>query len=112
MKQALRIIFASALATAAVIKAVPALAEAAPAQSVSIVRTADLDLSTRDGRQALDRRLVTAASEVCGEGADVDLAGQNDVRSCRKDVLAQARVKTGAIVAGRTAERTILIAAR
>lgn len=109
---AIRIILTSALITAAVIKGVPALAEAAPAQTISIVRTADLDLSTRDGREALDKRLVTAANDVCGAAADVDLAGRNDVRLCRKDVLAQARAKTDAIAAGRTAERTILIAAR
>ena len=108
---AIRIILTSALVTAALIKGVPALAEA-PSQTVSIVRTADLDLSTRDGRDALDRRLVIAANEACGTAADVDLAGQNDVRSCRKQVLAQARVKTEAIVAGRTTERSILIAFR
>ncbi len=47
MRQTLKIIAVSALATAAVIKAVPAFAE--PAQNVSIVRTADLDLSSADG---------------------------------------------------------------
>ena len=109
---AIRIILTSALVTAAVIKAVPALAEAAPAQTISIVRTADLDLSTREGRGALDKRLVAAANAVCGAAADVDLAGHNDVRLCRKDVLAQARARTDAIAAGRTDERTILIAAR
>lgn len=74
--------------------------------------TADLDLSTRDGRDTLDRRLAIAASEACGAAADVDLAGRNVVRQCRKDVLAQARARTDAIVAGLTAERTIVVAAR
>lgn len=109
---AIRIILTSALITAAVIKGVPALAETAPAQSVSIVRTADLDLSTPGGRDALHKRLVIAASEACGAAADVDLAGRNDVRQCRQDVLAQARARSGAIVAGRTTERTIIVAAR
>jgi UrcA family protein len=109
---AIRIILTSALITAAVIKGVAALAEPAPAQSVSIVRTADLDLSTRNGRDALEHRLAIAASEVCGSAADVDLAGRNDVRQCRNDVLAEARAKSDAIVAGSAADRTILIAAR
>jgi UrcA family protein len=109
---AIRIILTSALITAAVIKGVPAFAESAPSQAVSIVRTADLDLSTRDGRNTLDRRLVIAADEACGAAADVDLAGSNDVRQCRAEVLAQARAKSDAIAAGRTAERTIRIAAR
>lgn len=109
---AIRIILTSALITAAVIKGVPALAETAPSPTVSIVRTADLDLSTRDGRDALDRRLVIAANEACGSAADVDVSGRNDVRRCRKDVLAEARARTGAIIAGRATDRTILIAAR
>ena len=91
MKQTLKIIAASALATAAIIKAAPLLAEPAPAPIVSVVHTADLDLSTKAGRAALDHRLVTAAFEVCGTASNVDLAGQNKVRVCRADVLAKAR---------------------
>jgi len=93
VKQILKIIAVSALATAAAIKAVPALSEPAPSQAVSIVRTADLDLSTKAGRDALDHRLVTAAYEVCGTAADVDPAGRNNVRQCRADVLANARTQ-------------------
>jgi UrcA family protein len=91
VKQTLKIIAASALITAVVIKAVPALAEAAPEQAVSIVHTVDLDLSTASGRQALDHRLVTAAYDVCGTASDADLAGKNQVRACRVEVLAKAR---------------------
>jgi len=91
MKQTVKIIAASALATGIAIKAVPALAEPAPVQNVSIVHTADLDLSTRAGREALDHRLVIAAHEVCGTASDVDLTGKNEVRACRADVLAKAR---------------------
>ena len=109
MKQTLKIIFASALATAAVIKAVPALAE--PVQNISIVRTADLDLSTRAGRDQLSHRLVIAAHEVCGSASDADLAGKNKVRQCRHDVLAEAGAKAQSLAAGEPRERTILIAA-
>ena len=90
MKQTIKIIAMSAFATAAVIKAVPAFSAPA-AQDVSIVRTADLDLTTAPGRAALDHRLVIAAHDVCGTASDVDLAGQNQVRACRSDVLAKAR---------------------
>jgi UrcA family protein len=93
MREMLKIIAVSALATAAVIKAVPALAESAPTESVSIVHTADLDLSTAQGRAALDHRLVIAAREVCGAASDFDLAGRNKVRQCRADVLAKARAQ-------------------
>ena len=107
---AIRIIITSALITAAFIKGAPALAE--PARAVSIVRIADIDLSTEAGQRALDHRLVLAASEVCGTAADVDLAGQNDVRQCRKDVLSDARSRLNRIAAGRLSKRDIVIAAR
>lgn len=89
MKKPFLIILGSALATGAIIKAAPALAE--PTQAVSVVRTADLDLSTTAGREALDHRLVLAAYDVCGTASDVDLAGKNAVRACRTAVLAKAR---------------------
>ena len=91
MKQTLKIIAASALATAAVIKTVPALAEPVAAQATSVVPTADLDLSSRQGREALDHRLVIAAYNVCGTSSDADLVGKNDTRACRVTVLAKAR---------------------
>jgi UrcA family protein len=91
VKKPFLIMLGSALVTGAVIKAAPALAE--PAQAVSVVRTADLDLSTQAGRAALDHRLIIAAGEVCGMASDVDLAGKNAVRQCRTDVLAKARAR-------------------
>ena len=109
MKNSILIAAASFLATAALIMAAPVLAEPAPAQNVSIVQTADLDLSTNSGRAKLDHRLVIAANEVCGAAADVDLAGQNAVYKCRADVLAKARTR-GEQLAGRGGT-TILIAA-
>jgi len=92
---ALRIIITSALITTAALKAVPALAQpaASPNINVSIVHTADLNLSTDAGRQALDHRLVQAAREVCGTASDADLAGKNKVRACRVTVLADARAQ-------------------
>jgi UrcA family protein len=99
MKQTLKIIAISALATAAVIKAVPAFAEPAPTQNVTIVQTGDLDLSTKVGRTALDHRLVTAAYEVCGTPSDSDLVGKNQARECRADVLASARARSGQLAA-------------
>ena len=109
MKQTLKIIAASALATAALIKAVPVLADPAPIE-VSIVHTADLDLATEAGRRSLDHRLVTAAYDVCGATFDVDLAGSNDVRTCRVSVLAKARIESRQLASRSGAN--IIIAAR
>jgi UrcA family protein len=106
MKQTLKIIAASALATAALIKAAPILAEPTPVQNVSIVRTVDLNLSTDAGRRQLDQRLMIAARDVCGTASDADLAGKNQVRACRADVLAKARA-TSAELASRGAAITV-----
>ena len=103
MKQTLRIILASFLATAAVIKGAPALAEPAPSNvNISVVRTADLDLSTNAGRNQLEQRLVIASRKVCGTASDADLAGKNQVRQCRGEVLARAQAQRDTLLAGRT----------
>jgi UrcA family protein len=62
--------------------ATPAFAEPT-APATSIVRTADLDLASKSGQRALDRRISVAVAEVCGTASDADLAGQNEVRRCR-----------------------------
>ena len=94
MKQTLKIIVVSALATAAIIKAVPAFAEPGPSQNVSVVHTYDLDLSSKAGQRLLDHRLVNAAIEVCGAASDVDIAGKNEVRACRASVIKKARANS------------------
>ena len=78
-------------AAAMIINAAPVFAEPVTGQSVSIVSTAGLDLSSAAGRAQLDHRLVTAAYEVCGTPSDADLVGKNRATECRKDVLAEAR---------------------
>jgi UrcA family protein len=65
----------------------PALAEP-PAIATSVVQTADLDLSSKAGQRALDRRLQQAVAEVCGSASDANLEGKNDVRRCRAETLA------------------------
>lgn len=92
--KAITIVIASALITAAGIKTAPALAETIAVQpeiAVSIVRTADLDLSTDSGRRQLDRRIASAARDVCGTASDADVEGKNKVRECRGEVLAKAQ---------------------
>ena len=110
--KAITIIIASALITGIAIKAAPALAEQAPAEiNVSLVQTADLDLSTEAGRRQLDRRLASAAREVCGTASDADLEGKNEVRQCRDAVLAKAHAERTQIMAAASRGRPIEIAA-
>jgi UrcA family protein len=78
-------------AATALLNVAPAFAEPVTGQNVSIVSTADLDLSNSAGRAELDHRLVIAADEVCGAPSDADLVGKNRARECRDEVLAQAR---------------------
>jgi UrcA family protein len=87
-------IAATALLNIAPALAAPALAAPVSGQNVSIVSTADIDLSSAAGRAALDHRLVIAADEVCGTASDADLVGKNRARECRKEVLADARFAT------------------
>ena len=114
MKLTLRFIFGAFLATAAVIKTAPALAEPVPANvNVSVVRAADLDLSTGAGLHQLDQRLIVAAREVCGTASDADLAGKNQVRRCRDEVLARAHDRRDALLASaRPGESIAVTAAR
>jgi UrcA family protein len=93
MDKSFKIALTAFLITAGGIKGAPALA-ASPTENVSIVRTADLDLTSKAGRAALDRRLATAAADVCGTASNADLVGSNKVRECRADVLAKARADT------------------
>ena len=112
MKNAFTIALASALITTAAIKAAPALAETVPAESnISLVRTADLDLSSDAGRRHLDLRLARAAREVCGTASDADLAGKNEVRQCRDEVLAQARSNRDAMLAASVEKGFIAVTA-
>jgi UrcA family protein len=96
------IALASALITAGILKAAPALAETPSANAdtyVSYVHTADLDLSSSGGKTRLEQRIAQAAREVCGEPSDSDLVGQNKARECRRDAIAQADGRRDALLA-------------
>ena len=98
MKQIFTLIAAPALFASALLSAAPAIAQSAPA-AVTVVSTADLDLTSQAGRERLERRLVTAAHEVCDTASALDLRAQNGERECRAQVLEAAREKAGAMIA-------------
>ena len=109
--KAINIVIASALITAAAIKGAPALAEPyTPDTNVSVVRTADLNLTDPADQRALELRLVQAAHEVCGTASDADLRGKNAVRACRDDVLARAHEQRDAILASAGGSDSIRVA--
>lgn len=113
MKKTLLIIAGSALVTSLAIKAAPAFAEpAGDDTATSVVRTADLDLSSERGRRALDRRLVVAAHAVCDDPSAVDLKAANAEWQCRDQVLAAARSRAGVIAARNDGEPIRIAIAR
>ena len=101
MKNPYALAIASAILTAGLIKAAPALAETPAAQQtyVSYVKTADLNLASEGGQRTLDRRLAQAAREVCGVPSDSDLVGQNKARECRVEAVKRAGGEREALLA-------------
>jgi UrcA family protein len=102
-------LFALALiASAAAIT--PTVHAAEPVTVTSIVQTADLDLSSSNGQQELDRRIVQAARDVCGEASNVDLEGKNAVRQCRAETIAAAASQREQLLASAKSGSPILVA--
>ena len=88
----------------------PVVAEPIQTESLA-VSIADLDLASASGQKAFDHRIGRAVVELCGQAADVDLAGRNAVRKCRADTLAQAHKEKDQRLALRSVE-PIQLAAR
>lgn len=86
-KKAINTSLAAAMAASAMFAA-PAIAQNSnEAPSVS-VRYSDLDLSTREGQDTLDRRMRRAAEEVCGiDHRDGIRLQSSQVRACYNDVV-------------------------
>ena len=89
----------------------PTVAQAFEPETVtSVVRTVDLDLSNDAGRRELDRRIVHAAREVCGDPSNVDLEGKNAARQCRSETIAAAAAQREQLLAVARTGAPILVA--
>ncbi len=75
------------------------LAAELPATYSHTVAIADLDLASSAGQRTFEQRLALAARDVCGTASDVDIAGKNDVRRCRDDVIARGKLQGRSILA-------------
>src|SRR3954462_9139638 len=107
MKILLPFVALAAAVTGAVTGA-PAFAQPAGPATIA-VHTADLDLGSRAGVAALDRRIQAAVEIACGDLSDVDLHGKNAAQRCRADVRAQvASQRADAIALTRRAGGTTL----
>lgn len=76
----------------------PAVAQTSPASSVAVSH-ADLDLSVEADRNVLERRLQTAAREVCGTGYAFDPRSRNAARECQVQTLESITIPMPGVVA-------------
>jgi UrcA family protein len=81
-----------------------ALAAASPAAAArdgrapfrATIETADLDLATAEGRQALLARISKAADRVCGPEGGATFDGGEKLRTCRNLFILAARARLSA----------------
>ena len=94
--------------------AVPAFAESLTFESrPHVVRYTDLDLASKAGRTALDRRIRAAIDEACGTASDADPEGSNKVRHCREEARNRAAIQRDrAIASALSASGTTLASGR
>ncbi|MGP1354422.1 MAG: UrcA family protein [Parasphingopyxis sp.] len=76
----------------------PAVAGTTTAPSIAVSH-ADLDLSVEADRNVLERRLQTAAREVCGTGYAFDPRSRNAARECQVQTLESITIPMPGVVA-------------
>ena len=102
MKTILIAALAASLAVAAA--SAPAIAQSGEQTRIAVSH-ADLDLSTAEGRSALDLRILHAARTACGTPSPADPAGRAKLNACVADARAAAAQRAAAIaVAQRQAQ--------
>mgnify|MGYP000085450522 FL=1 len=100
MKTPLKII-APAAAILAIVAAVPASAgnNTGATYTTSAVQYSDLDLTTQDGQETLQKRVNKAVSKVCGFAGRVTLREQMASKACTKAASRQADQETRTVIA-------------
>lgn len=99
-------------AMAAAFSPLPASARSPASERAVAVRYADLDLSRPDDVRTLDRRIALAAARACGAASNVDPAGRNALRRCRRDSADRAAVARNRAIAALAGAETELAARR
>lgn len=95
-------------ALAATSLAQPAFAK--PLTQTITVQHSDLDLGTPAGAKSLQHRVWRAVVDVCGTTSEFDIAGQNDIRQCRRDTLQVASAKAEQVIAGGSRSEPVRVA--
>ena len=92
---------AASLATLGVAAAPAVAAEATESVTVSY---ADLNLTNDAGRAVLDRRIASAAAQLCGDHRVLELRWANAVEACRDATIDSAQAQRDAAVRYGTVE--------
>lgn len=96
---------------AASLSAAPALAQNdAPIRIV--ISPAGLDLTTAEGRAALDLRVLHAARSACGTPSSADAQGRSKAEACVSDLRLAAAARTGEMIAAAERQARTRLAGR
>lgn len=96
---------ASVAAGVATLALTPAHAEMGAPHSVT-VSFADLDLNSSAGKARLERRIATAAREVCGPVDQLSYSDRRSNEACKQDAIARAgRAMVEVVANARTSVR-------
>jgi UrcA family protein len=85
----------------ALVAVAPAHAKWESTERSKSVLTADLNLTSFEGRKLLDRRIIAAARFVCGVGDDRNLRAIAVAGSCYRKAMAEARDQVAAAIRAR-----------
>ena len=89
----------------------PMYAPAGGGQAIGPVQVSQIDGKAGHVlKRELDRRIVRAAREVCGEASNVDLEGGNAVRQCREETIALAASQREQLLAAARSGSPIVVA--
>ena len=87
------------LALAATFAAAAFTAGPAAARTGSVtIGYGDLNLASQAGREALNRRIDGAADQLCGDFAPLELKMNALSRTCRAEILADARAQLARVI--------------
>lgn len=87
----------------------PAAASEGPAPDPIEVQTADLDLTSPEGRAQLDRRIREAARTACGRPNSASNLEVANNRRCRNLSTIAARQEAAVVVARRTSDAALAV---
>lgn len=76
------------------------------------VSYSDLDLRNDKHVRKLERRIARAAQSLCGEASNLDLAGMNDARACRREARLTAQPQAAQLIAASRGTAPVQLSAR